>query len=415
VPDPRFQASFDAQLTHLLMSLTGEETRPGEPVNYPLAWLRDGTYTLSALARAGQLDASRKLARLFAERDFFGGFGPEADAPGLALWALEEVASRLRDPAFDRWLWPHAWRKAAWIARMRAASGPLRAVVYGPIVPRHWQDPNLDLVCEAARDGLIVGRMDHHRPLLYVNGVSYAGLRAAATLARRLGHGAEAAAWEAEAKSLREAWWRAFDGPERDNERTAIVGLWPSGVAASDPARYRQALERQWQRARSADGGFRKRPLWTYFEVAQAHNWMLAGAPGRAWQTLEWFWSNQASPGLYTWWEGEGEENSFGLWEQIRGWADPPHVTPHYWVAAEMLHFQIDALVHVEEAGGRPRLVIGAGVPEAWLSKAIDVRAVPTPLGRVDWRWDGRRLRATLDGKPAAFQAGPAFPAEARP
>jgi hypothetical protein len=245
--------------------------------------------------------------------------------------------------------------------------------------------------------------------------VSYAGLRAAATLARRLGHGAEAAAWEAEAKSLREAWWRAFDGPERDNERTAIVGLWPSGVAASDPARYRQALERQWQRARSADGGFRKRPLWTYFEVAQAHNWMLAGAPGRAWQTLEWFWSNQASPGLYTWWEGEGEENSFGLWEQIRGWADPPHVTPHYWVAAEMLHFQIDALVHVEEAGGRPRLVIGAGVPEAWLSKAIDVRAVPTPLGRVDWRWDGRRLRATLDGKPAAFQAGPAFPAEARP
>ncbi len=398
LPDVRFAASLQAQINHLLMGVAGAETRPGETVNYPLPWLRDGAYALAALARAGQLDAARALARKFSEEDFFGGFGPEADAPGLALWALEEAAARLRDPLFDQRIWPHVFRKAEYIRRMRRTQTPIREVVQGPIVPRYWKDPELDLVCDAARDGLIIGRMDHHRPLLYVNAVSYAGLQAAAELATRLRKASEAARWREDASELRKAWWRAFDTKERQNERTSIVGLWPSWIAANDAPAYRQALPAV---------EFAKRPLWTYFDLARAHNFLLAGNQDAAWTALEYFWNNQPSPGLYTLWEGDGEENSFGLWERLRGWARPPHVTPHYWAASEMLHLQLDMLAYVDQRG---QLVLGAGIPAGWLDRPMSVRGIHTRLGVVNWAWSNGKMTATLDGKPAPFRLGPAFP-----
>jgi hypothetical protein len=85
VPDAEFLRCLEAQVAHLMIGLVGQETRPGEPNNYPLNWLRDGAYVIVALGRSGQLDVAAQLCQAFAENDFFGGFGSEADAPGLAL------------------------------------------------------------------------------------------------------------------------------------------------------------------------------------------------------------------------------------------------------------------------------------------------------------------------------------------
>ena len=54
VPEGRFVDSLDAQVAHLMMSTVENQTRPGEPNQYPLAWQRDGAYEVVALARAGQ-------------------------------------------------------------------------------------------------------------------------------------------------------------------------------------------------------------------------------------------------------------------------------------------------------------------------------------------------------------------------
>ena len=160
LPDRRFVDCLNAQVAHLMMGLLDRRTPPGEPTNYPLAWQRDGVAVVAGLARAGQLDVAKELARYFAENDFFGGFGAEGDAPGQGLRVLEDVAGRAHDPAFDRWLWPHIQRKAAIIARMASTDKPLRAAYSGPIVPAHRQRNDLDLVCEPARGGRIMGRMD---------------------------------------------------------------------------------------------------------------------------------------------------------------------------------------------------------------------------------------------------------------
>lgn len=409
LPDQRFSDCLHAQTAHLLMGLVRDETRPGEPTNYPLTWLRDGAYVIAALARAGQIGVAKRLARRFAEHDFFGGFGAEGDNPGLALWCLDEVSMLARDPAYDAWLWPHVQRKAAWIRRMASTRTEIRnRDIHGPIVPYLLEDPaqakDLGLVCQPAGDGLVRGRMDLHFPVLFTTGASYRGLVAAARFAGRRGDEQSASGWLELAASLRTAWNRALPGPEGLNERTAMCGLWPTGVVA-DRATYAGILERRWTDGHDAGGALRSVPLWTYFTFSEAHQWLRLDRPDRVWATLDWFWSHEPSPGLYAWWEGNGEENAFRRWEQVRGWTRPPHVVPHYWSAATALLMQLAMLGHDDDGV----LVVGAGVPAAWLGSCCSVANLATPLGLHSWRWDGSTM--TIAGPRCPVRLGAAFPA----
>lgn len=410
-PDHRFQQSLSAQIAHLLMGLVGDETRPGDPVTYPLAWLRDGAYTVVALDRAGLEDVAQRLLPAFAERDFFGGFGPEADAPGLALWAIGEVSARHPDATRDRWLWPHVYRKVRLILEMLESNQDLHVrVPDGPLLPDLPEGDDPTLLAEPAHDGLIVGRMDQHRPVLYVNAVSYLGLTEASAIAERLGHADEAARWRHRATILREAWSRALPGLP-DNDRTFNSALWPSMIAMSDRPALASRLRRRWEDKHDASGAYKSRPKWTYFEIGEAHQWLYLDRPEPAWTTLEWFWNHQASTGLWTWWEGSGDGDPFGTWHQVRGWVKPPHVTPHYWTAAETALLQMDMMAATEETPVGPGLLLGGGVPRSWMASPIAVSNLGIAAHVVSWEWDGREVRASVRGSRVPIRLGPSFAA----
>jgi hypothetical protein len=414
LPDDRFAESIAAQLFHLQAGIVGNQTRPGDPGNYPLNWLRDGAYSVVALARAGDLDLANRLAWDFAERDFFGGFGAEADAPGLAIWVLDEVSTRISEPDFDLAIWPHVERKAAIIEELLAAVIPVVKPFDGPIVPSLRNKSYLELatIASPAKAGLITGKMDWHQPVFYVNAVSYLGLMRAAELATRLGFDQQAAHWRHKAAMLQESWGDALlSHPDRVNDRTVIAGMWPSRIAQGRAeGEYLKLLASRWEQRRTEDGAFLARPLWTYFEVAEAHQWLLLGRPEQTWKTLDWFWQHQASPGLYTWWEGDGEENTFEQWKNVRGWVRPAHVTPHYWTGAEMLLLQLNMLAFETEKEGQPAIVIGAGIPEHWLEHDMSVHGLSMRSGNLDWTWDGRRMSVCWHGgRPPQFVLGPSF------
>ena len=118
----------------------------------------------------------------------------------------------------------------------------------------------------------------------------------------------------------------------------------------------------------------------------------------------------QASPGLYTWWEGDHAENDFHRWDGIRGWLHQPHVTPHYWTAAEVALLQIDMLAYWDERTEEPTVVIGAGIPPAWLRSPMSVSGLSIPGGRLDWNWDGRRMNVRLTDVAAQVSLAPVFP-----
>lgn len=91
-----------------------------------------------------------------------------------------------------------------------------------------------------------------------------------------------------------------------------------------------------------------------------------------------------------------------------------PRVTPYYKTAAEMLLLQLDMLAHVDERPAKPTIVIGAGIPTAWLDRPMSVRNLSTPYGEVDWDWNGKEMRARIRGGRLDVRLGKPFASETR-
>ncbi len=409
--------SLLSQIATLQLGLVGNQTRPGEPLNYPLEWQRDAAYIVVSLARCGQTELAEQLGLELARKDFFGGFGAEADAPGLALWALAETSALARRKEFDQAIWPHVRRKVELIMLMLRATSDVRHDFLGPASPQKAaRERQLTLVAGPSRDGLIDGRMDWQRPIFFVNAVSYAGLIGAARIASNLGETADAAAWNDAAADLRQAWIAAFENPDwakqARNDRTAISGLWPADIAPMEG--FAALMEQRWQEQEVDWSAPSYRPPWTYFVVAEAHQWLRLGRPDRAWTMLDRLWALQPAPGLYTLWEGHGEAGGLSRWKSYRGWSKPPHVTPHYWAAAEVLLMQLAMLAETRGGPDEVELIIGAGLTAELLSNKLAVSRIGTSRGFVDWTWDGAELSVTVHGDPLPVKLGPSFPSSAR-
>lgn len=99
---------------------------------------------------------------------------------------------------------------------------------------------------------------------------------------------------------------------------------------------------------------------------------------------------------MYTYWEGNGEENTFRQWDNYRGWLQPKYVTPHYWTASEMALLQLDMLVYVNEAADDYEINIGAGIPEEWLRHSMSVKNFHTKCGDISWEYSNGVLNVTV-------------------
>lgn len=408
VPDKDFEKSLQAQIANLMMGYIGRQTGPGEPVNYPLAWERDGAYSLVAMAKSGNLQTARELSTYFAENDFFGGFGAEGDAPGSAINALTEVAFLLNNESYYNWVWPHIKRKLAIIDEMMNAKDNVYKNYIGPVAPHLANDlKRRQLICRKTEDGLIIGTMDLHFPALYITAISYRGLVQASRLATHFKETALAMQCLQKAARLKEGWTANFGKNSKyDNERNFMISIWPSWMTNKENKLFEQKIS-DAHKAEWNGTAPKERPLWTYFTVAEAHQWLYMDRPEVTWNTLRYFWNNQCSPGLYTYWEGNGEENTFRQWENYRGWLEPKYVTPHYWTASEMALLQMDMLVYVNEAKGDYEIVVGAGVPPEWLNKSMWVKGFKTKAGTVSWEYKNKTLNVTVSNAPKKYVVRP--------
>jgi hypothetical protein len=217
---------------------------------------------------------------------------------------------------------------------------------------------------------------------------------------------ADGAAYEAEAAALAAALERYV---ERESgffgfDRTVNSCLWPTRAWEDAPERVAAPFDAWWRANRGSSDDFRPEPYWLYFEFAQAHNALLLGQPGRAWDVIRYRRRYQDVPGLYGWregGEGVGTRNAtqgVTLIPQLRGCQRFDSITPHGWSQAEMWLLQRALLV--EEWGGG--LLLFAGVPPAWLEPGARVafRDFPTWYGTVS-----AELRVDERGGTAAVRA----------
>lgn len=397
---------MDAQVAHLMMGLIAGETRPGDPTVFHRAWQRQGAYIVSALARSGGAHASRVLSQYLATHDFGGGAGPEADMPGLSIWALTESSAYTADRWHDQWLWPHIVRKAHRIEAMLEAQAPMveSFSIPSPYDLQHGQAVRTATLANPSQDGLIVGRVGSEWPLLYVNAVSYRGLLAAADFAERLGKQRQAASWRARATTLQANWQRRVENSEPPSGISTVRFTLPSHSPighhdlAQLPPTLRPSAERQSMAA----------------QLALAHGALRAGRPEEVWETLRRLWAAQASPGLYTWNRpAPTTEEVADAWQYARGWHDRGTVSPDYETAALLLLLQQDMLVYLEDRATEPAVVIGAGVPASWLAHQMSASGLALPGGSIAWHWDGEAMHVTLQGPSRTIRLGPAFPPQA--
>ena len=349
LPDSTFKESLQAQVAHLMMGLDGFKVWAGDPTSYRERRPREAAYTIVALARAGQMEIARELLRELMEKGVFGA--TENDTPGLALWAAEEIAARVNQSDCDHQLWPLVAQKAELVMRL---------------VPT--------------------------APVLLTNAMNYRGMLSAASFAERYKKADEAKRWRMRAQELKITWKQNFIPQLESDDRPFIVGLWPSGIAVDGKEGFLQGLQKRWQATHDGRGGFRKAPANSFVEIADAHQWLFLDKPDKSWETLRWYWNKQPIPGLYTWGDTlppESQNKEQNKWEQIRGWVNPAQVSPHYGTAAELLLLQLEMLGYYNEAS--QELVIGAGVPPAWVNLPMSVNGLSTSLGEIGWDWNEKK------------------------
>lgn len=396
LPDQRFTDAFFAQLAHLSMFTVAQEPRIS-PVSYPIWWLRDGAYVVTALDKGGFHAFAESAVKKVAHRDAFGGFGSEGDGPAQGIWLLSEHYLLTGSLDFLREVYPHIERKAELLRKMLHTEVPIKQHTEF-CIPQMMLSPETDLMCLPAKDGLIVGRMDHHFPIFWINGFAYLGLRRAALCAMALG--LDGSRFEEEANHLKEALIRKAPELFGKDERDANSAFWPTGWASREDKNIQAAFDSFWNTERCPNGKYTREPLWTYFEAGQAHNYLLLGQRDRAYLTVEHFLSTHTAPGLYTYSEGKDDENSALLWQRTRGWDKIKYVTPHGWTAAELFLLLRDCLAREEG----DKLIIGSGIPKSWMVKPFAVHNMPTHFGKLSFNYEpaGNTLSYQIERPPTA-------------
>lgn len=372
VPDDAFRDAFRAGLQHMLTASVGDQARIA-PLAYPLPWLRDSVFIIRCLDLAGCHDLARAMTEHCARNDFFGGFGPEGDAPGQGIWALVQHYRINGDRDWLAGVFPAIRRKVDWLVRMRRAERPIQLVADTPTLAFTHAERAAGVICVAAADGVIMGTMDHGvaYSVGWVNHWALCGLREAAYAARILGAATDAAAFEAEAAAL---WAALVAYADRTPEffgwdRTVNSLLWPTRAWEEATARIEAGFDAWWRKHRGSVDAFIPEPFWLYFESAQAHNALLLGQRERAWQVIRHRLQHQDAPGLYGWregGEGVGTKNAVlggTLLDQVRGCHVFDSIMPHGWSQAELWLLQRAMLVEEWQGG----LLLFAGVPSAWL------------------------------------------------
>ncbi len=388
VPDVRFQFLYDAALHTLVLHSPGEVY--AGPYTYKRFWFRDAAFILHALLVAGLADrVERALDRFPAEQrrsGFFYSQDGEWDSNGEALWIFERTCTLTGRPPKSSWM-TAIERGTRWIRdkRVRRAG----RVEHAGLFPAGFSAEHL-------------GPIDHY---YWDDFWGVTGLLAGADLLERGGSPAAAAEYRAEARDFMAAIEASLAlasvrlgraampaAPTRRLDAGAIgslavgypLGLWP----ADDPRLIDTAA--YLREACFFRGGFFQDMIHSgvnaYLTLHVAQVLMRAGDPA-AFDLLESV-AALASP-TGQWPEAVHPRTGGGCMGDGQ----------HAWAAAEWVLAMRNAFVR--EEGNT--LVLGQGLPAAWLESCSTLSCGPTPTPhgpltvhversdsrvRVRWTWE---------------------------
>ncbi len=383
-----------------LIHRDGDALQPGSR-SYARSWIRDGALTAEAFLRAGRADVARAYAEWFAGFQYPEGkvpccvdrLGadpvPENDSHGELLHLIAEVYRYTGDRAFAERMFPH----------VAAAVGYIETLRQKERTPAYREGGKLAFFGLLPESISHEGYSAHPVHSYWDDAWAYRGLADAAELAASLGRDDLAREWAARRDEFRSdllasiARVRARDhlafipgsADLGDFDSTATtVALDPSGLLPYLPPDAVDAtFERFWRGFVARRDGTETWDAYTPYEIRHVGAFVRLGRVERAHELLAYYLADRRPLA----WNG---------WPEVvtRDPREPRFLgdLPHGWVASDFIRSVLDLFAYEEREprpqGGGACLVLGAGVPAAWLDRpeGIAVRHLATPWGELSYR-----------------------------
>ena len=428
-------------LAQILMTREGPALQPGTR-SYARSWIRDGAMISESLLRLGHEKTAADYLRWYAPNQFDNGKVPccvdargadpvpENDSSGELIFLAAEIYRFTGDRALLEEMWPHVEGAARYLETLRqsertaANRKPERRHLFGLLPPSishegysakpaysYWDDfwgligyQDATAIAEAlgkteARERLARQRDEFRAEL-------YASLRAAAAVHKISYIPGAADLGDFDATSTTIALAPGREGPHLP--RDLLVAT----------------FERYWAEHTARAEGKKKWDAYTPYELRVVGTFIRLGWRARAEQLLGFFFDHRRPGAWNQWAEVVGREL-----REPRFIGDMPHA----WVASDYIRSALDMFVYARDADRT--LVLAAGVPPAWFDgKGVSIEKLRTPYGPLSysisrsgkrltmrvsgrappggfalpWPWEGMGNpgAATVNGKPAAWQAG---------
>ena len=400
----RLVETFRAQLGYILVNRAGPAIQPGAR-SYARSWIRDGALTASALLRAGLPDVARDFCEWYAPHQYANGKipcvvdwrggdpVPEHDSSGEFIFLVAECLRYGADDAFARRHWPRVEAAASYLDSLRQERlgaewlEPGQREFYGLLPP------------SISHEGYAAKPMHSYWDDLW----ALRGFRDAAWLAARLGEEAAARRWQAVAASFAADLRASVEAVQARNgidyvpgcadlgdfdATSTTIALSPVQAGEALPA---AALARTFERFlaffRDRRDGRADWEVYTPYELRNVGACVRLGWREEAHELLDYYFADQRPAGWRHWAEVVSREE-----RQPRFLGDMPHT----WVGSDFLRSALDMLLYYDE--GREALVVGAGVPSAWLAEG-PVGAGPLPVpggGALSFRMQMRGAELTF-------------------
>ncbi len=399
--------SLKSTLAYILINRDGPAIQPGSR-NYARSWIRDGALTSSALLEMGFTAEARAFIDWYARFQFADGKVPccvdhrgadpvaEHDSHGELIYALGEYYRYTRDVGFLSQLWPHVVKAVDYIAALRETR----------LTPGYEKGKG------RAYRGLLHESISHEgyaaHPVhsYWDDFLALRGLKDAAALAAALGDDERAVRY----RTLRDDFGAdlyasisatmdmhridfipaSVELGDFDPPSTAIA-VAPVGEMHRLPA---AALNRTFERYyRYFTDRRDERIAWSNYspyELRVVEPLVRLGLKDRALEVLNYLLEAQRPP-------------AWNQWPEIveRDRLAPKFLgdLPHTWVGSIFVRAVRSFFAYERESDGT--LVIGAGLPEAWVREGVGVKRLPTYYGSLSLSFQGDgpdRVRLRLSG-----------------
>jgi hypothetical protein len=414
LPDTDIVHALKAQLAWVMVNRDGPAIQPGTR-SYARSWIRDGCLTSSALLRLGEPAMVREFIEWFVPHQYANGKAPccvdargadpvpEHDSNGELVFLIAEYVRYTGDLAFGRAMWPHVAGAVAYLDTLRAQRRtpewrtPANAPFFGILPP------------SISHEGYSAKPMHSYWDDLF----ALRGFKDAAWLAAQLDR-PERASIEADRDEFARdlgASIRAAMAAKRIDYVPGCADLGDfdatSTSIAFDPvqadtsvvprAALERTFERYWDFFRKRRDGVEPWDAYTPYEWRNVGAMTHLGWRERADSVTTWFMQFRRPRGFQHWAEV--------VWHDERA----PHFIgdmPHTWVGTDYVRSQLDRLAYEDEADNS--LVIGAGVPEAWLAgPGVVVKGLRTRWGAIDFSLSATGGRATATINAPQFRLPP--------